>query len=107
MRTNTVNITDADVKALRAFKPCPYKGKTHKAFLAYFDTLIDYMGDEENYDTAPEFVQDWFNDLHDGNDSPTFSEAWSERENPVDTVIKLEDDKDTSLAELKAGSHYI
>jgi hexokinase len=103
MRSCEVTISDDDIQELRSFMPCPYKGKTPKAFMEYLPKLMKAL--MKNWDSAPAVSKELYGHLFSKDDLPVFSEAWSERDKPIHTVLMIKDSRGTVMA--KAGSRRL
>ena len=107
-RTALVDVSDADLKTLKDWKGCPYKGKTPKDFVTYLPSLLNYIRDQSEEDlTAPKIARELFYDLAHP-DTRTIKEAWAETRNPVPTQIVAFDDQGREIdgAEADNGEDY-
>lgn len=107
MRTETVEVSEEQLQELREFKACPYTGKSPKDFLEYAGELGEALGDAEVYDAAPEIARE-LSAIYNHEEESPFSEAWSERDNPVDTFAFVEDAESSKvIAKRDSGGLYI
>ena len=109
-RTELVDVSDEALKILKAFKGCPYKGKTPKDFVKYIPTLLDFVrkieDDDEKYEELPRVVQELFAKL--GSGDKTVEQAWSGAEHPVPVVVVAfgDDGREIDGATADNGEEY-
>ena len=108
-RTELVEVTDSDLKALAGFKAFPYKGKSPKDFVGYTQKLLQFakdLGDAE-FEAMPTVAQNIFHAL--AGEDKTVEQAWTEAEEPIPTSIVALDDGGRLIpgAEVSNGNAFL
>ena len=95
-QSNSVTVTEKDIKKLKKFKEFPFQGETEEEFLEYLTSLFDQVDNDEaiDFSVLPKIAQTLYNELRA---DVTRKEVWSSLQKSSESAL-IAEREDTSVA---------